>query len=71
MTSKKKTEKARPVVEGADARIVVNLFLPEMQPQEYVIQIKNFKGRATYAQRTWDKVVGAIIAGLTRKYGKL
>lgn len=70
MKTKKLITKPR-VVESIDATIMVNLFLPEMPPQEYTIQIKNFKGRATYAQRGVPNVIGAMIAGLTRKYGKI
>ena len=73
MTDKKK-EKKPPivqVVQGNDAVIRVNMFLPEMEPTAFVINIKNLKGRATYSQRDAQHVASAIIAGLTKKFGKL
>lgn len=68
MTKKKKEVS---VVQGNDAVIRVNMFLPEMEPIEHVIRIKNLKGRVTYNQRDPSKIASAMIQGLTRKYGKL
>lgn len=69
MTKEKKKQAS--VVQGNDAVIRVNMFLPDMTPIEHVIRIKNLKGRATHSQREAKNVIGAIISGLTKKYGKI
>jgi hypothetical protein len=59
------------VVEGNDAVLKINMFLPENEPIEQVIRLKNFKGSATSGQRTPKAVVNAIALGLMSKYGKI
>lgn len=59
------------VVEGNDAVIKINMFLPENEPIEHVIRLKNLKGSATSGQRTPKAVVNAIALGLMSKYGKI
>lgn len=64
------TKPSKKVVEGNDATIKVNMFLPEMEPMEKVFKIKNLRGRVTNSQRTPQAVVNAIALGLMSKYGK-
>ena len=73
MTDKKvkpKKEKSKQV-QGIDAVIRVNLFLPDMEPEERVIRIKNLKGRATRTNRQVKDLVSAMILGLKRKSNKM
>lgn len=64
------TKPRKKVVEGNDAVIKVNMFLPEMEPVEHVFKITNLKGRVTNGQRTPKAMVSAIALGLMSKYGK-
>ena len=66
-TAKKKVNRT---VQGNDATIKVNMFLPEMEPIEHVFKITNLKGRATNSQRTPKAMINAIALGLMSKYGK-
>lgn len=59
------------VVEGNDAVIKINMFLPENEPVEQVIRLRNLKGSATSGQRTPNAVINAISLGLMSKYGKI
>lgn len=69
---KKTAEKAKPVsriVEGADARVSINVYSPGHEPKEFRLSIPNIIGAANLLHRSPEHVAGAIISGLRAKYG--
>ena len=74
-TAKKKTVKKTEapkshIVEGADARVLINVYSPGHEPQEFRVTIPNIKGSANLLHRSPESIAGMIIRGLRAKYGE-
>lgn len=77
MSKKKTTKKTEPVVaapvsrnvEGVDAKVLINVFSPGHEPQEFRITIPNIVGSANLLHRSPDVVTENIKSGLRAKYG--
>jgi hypothetical protein len=67
---KKATKSTREPYKGNDAVVVVNVFAPDYEPQEFKMTIPNIRGNAMHNHRTPERVVGAMMGGLMSKYGK-
>lgn len=59
----------RQPVEGNDAKILIDLFIPGHKPIRGEINIPGIVGQATAANRTPESVYSAIIYGLRSQYG--
>lgn len=57
------------VVEGIDARVLINIYSPDHEPQEFRITIPNIVGATNHHSRTPEQVANAIIHGLRGVYG--
>ena len=79
MSKKKAIKKTKPasteakpvsrIVEGADARVLINVYTPGHEPTEFRISIPNIRGAANLLHRSPENVVTAAISGLRAKYG--
>jgi len=56
-------------VEGADAKIIINIYSPGHEPAEFRITAPNIIGAANLLHRSPENVAAAIISGLRAKYG--
>ena len=68
-----KTVEAKPVsrlVEGADSKVLINVFSPGHEPQEFRISIPNIVGSANLLHRSPESVAASMIEGLRAKYGE-
>ena len=78
--SKKKTAKktetkveAKPAsrtVDGADGRVLINIYSPGHEPTEFRIHIPNIIGATNLLHRSPEAVAQAVIDGLRAKYGQ-
>ncbi len=66
----KKTEKKSHIVEGLDARVLINVYSPGHEPQEFRITIPNIVGAANLLNRDANHIATAVIQGLRAKYGE-
>lgn len=55
---------------GLDAKVVVNIFAPDCEPQEFTFTVPNIRGNASLPERTPVKIAGAVMGGLASKYGR-
>lgn len=77
MSKKKAIKKAVPVkeapvsriVEGADARVLINVYTPGHEPKEFRFSIPNITGAANLLHRSPESIATAIISGLRAKFG--
>ena len=84
MSKKKAIKKTKPVetvkteatpkpvsrlVEGADARVLINVYTPGHEPEEFRISIPNITGAANLLHRSPESIATAIISGLRAKFG--
>lgn len=68
MTKKKATVKAvSRIVEGADAKVIVNIFSPGHEPQEFKITIPNIDANLLY--RSPEYIYKEVVSGLRAKFG--
>lgn len=75
--SKKKTVKkteepkkaASNIVEGTDARVLINVYTPGHEPKEFRLSIPNITGAANLLHRSPESIVTELIKGLRAKYG--
>lgn len=75
MPAAKKPEQNKPKnkrqpYQGNDAKVVVNIFAPDYEPQEFTLTIPNIRGNAVLPNRRAVDIAGAILGGLRAKYGK-
>lgn len=73
--SKKKTIKKTVVsqphlVEGIDARVLINVYSPGHEPKEFRVTIPNIVGSANLLHRSPESVADMLIQGLRAKYGE-
>jgi len=69
----KKPKIQKPVsknVQGLDAKIVINVFSPDHEPQEFRFIVPNIIGESTHLTRSPEYIASAIVAGLRAKYGE-
>ena len=59
----------RKVVDGVDARVVVNIFSPDHEPEQFSYKITNISGNSSHTTREPKSIMQAIIGGIVRKYG--
>jgi hypothetical protein len=59
----------RQVVGGNDARVTVNIFSPDHEPQSYTYRITNIRGNSSHVSREPKNIMSAIISGIIGKYG--
>ena len=64
-----KTEVSR-IVEGIDARVLINVYSPGHEPQEFRVSIPNIVGSANLLHRSPESIANSIIEGLRAKYGE-
>ena len=71
-----KAEEVKPVakpvsrlVEGSDAKVLINVFSPGHEPQEFRISIPNIVGAANLLHRSPESVAAEMIRGLRAKFG--
>jgi len=67
---KKPTQAVSKLVDGGDAKVLINVFTPGHEPQEFRISIPNICGSANLLHRSPEHVAAAIISGLRAKYGE-
>ena len=71
--TEKKVEEVKEVkkatVEGRDAVILVNIFAPTNEPQEYKIRIPKIVNNASVPHRSPSYIAGLIVGALRKKYG--
>lgn len=65
----KKTEVSK-IIEGLDARVVVNIYSPGHEPKEVRLEIPNIIGAANLLHRSPESIAQAVISGLQAKYGR-
>ena len=72
MSKKIATKKAvkRKPYEGNDAKVILNIFTPDYEPQEYTFTIKNIKGNSSFNKRSPVKIAGAMMGG-ARRFGSI
>lgn len=75
--SKEKAKKAEPkavkaskIVEGLDARVLVNIYSPGHEPQEFRVTVPNIVGASNLLHRSPEMVKDVIVEGLRKKYGE-
>lgn len=66
----KKTEAKPTLVDGIDARVLINVYSPGHEPQEFRVTIPNIVGSANLLHRSPESVASMIISGLRAKYGE-
>lgn len=66
----KKTETPSKIVEGIDGRVLINVYSPGHEPQEFRVTIPNINGSANLLHRSPEAVAQAVIDGLRAKYGE-
>ena len=73
MTSKKiatkKTVKRKPY-DGNNAKVIVNIFAPDYEPQEFTFTVSNVKGNAVLNKRAPADIAGTIMGSL-RRFGSV
>jgi len=66
----KKIEKAvSKVIDGTDAKVLINVYSPGHEPKEFRITIPNICGTANLQHRSPESLAEVIIEGLRAKYG--
>ena len=63
-------KKVSKLVEGADAKVLINVFSPGHEPMEFRVSIPNIIGAANLLHRSPEHVAAAIISGLRAEYGE-
>ena len=65
----KKGNKERTTVDGADAKVVINIYSPGHAPEECRLTLPNITGTANLLHRNPEAIKAAIRAGLVGKFG--
>ena len=68
MTKKKQPIKKK-AISGIDAKVIINIFSPDHEPEEFKLEIPNICGAANLLHRSPEHIAAAIINGLRAKYG--
>ena len=68
-TGNTSSKPASKIVEGADARVLINVYSPGHEPEEIRVTIPNICGSANLFYRSPEQIAEVIIEGLRAKYG--
>lgn len=72
--SKKQAKKSAPaqphIVEGIDGRVLINVYSPGHEPQEFRVTIPNISGATNLLHRSPEYIAAEVIKGLRAKYGE-
>lgn len=66
----KKQEKKSRSISGIDAKIIINVFSPGHEPEEFKVTVPNICGAANLLHRSPESIAASIIRGLRDKYGE-
>jgi len=59
----------RKIVDGDDARVVINVFSPDHEPEQFSYTIKNIRGNSSHVTREPRNIMSSIVSGIVRKFG--